>query len=62
MDARPLRHPRVAAGELEPYRTLFAEGLPFTFSALGRGGDSAAAFLDGLRDDLQAVGAFEKRH
>jgi hypothetical protein len=48
--------------ELQPYGPLFAEGLPFAFSALGRGGGSASAFLDGLRDDLQAIGAFEKRH
>jgi hypothetical protein len=49
-------------GELEPYRPIFAEGLPFSFSVLGRGGDSADAFIEGLRADLQAISAFEKRH
>jgi hypothetical protein len=46
--------------ELEPYSSLFTEGPPFTFSALGRGGPSAAAFLAGLREDLQAIVACEK--
>jgi hypothetical protein len=48
--------------ELETFAPLFNEGLAFAFSALGRGGDTPAAFLAGLRDDLQAIGAFHKRH
>jgi hypothetical protein len=46
---------------------LFADALAgqdrlFIVSALGRGGDTAAAFLDGLRQDLQAIAAFRARH
>src|SRR5262249_16171505 len=54
--------PASRLGELEPYRPLFSEGLPFAFSVLGRGGESPDAFIQGLRDDLEAVSAFEKRH
>jgi hypothetical protein len=53
--------PATRLSELEPMAALFADGPPFVFSALGRGGDSAT-FLNGLRDDLRLIGAFEKCH
>jgi hypothetical protein len=48
--------------ELDSFEGLFTPGMPFAFAVLGRGGDSAAAFLDGLGADLQAVEAFRSRH
>ena len=54
--------PAARLGELESYTALFGEGPPFMFSALGRGGESAAAAIAGLRDDLQAIAAFQQRH
>jgi hypothetical protein len=47
-------------GQLEPYAALFAEGPPFTFSALARG--EGASLVPGLRDDLKAISAFHKQH
>ncbi len=54
--------PAARLGELASYAALFAEGPPFAFSALGRGGDSTSAFLGSLRDDLRAIAAFHKTH
>ena len=54
--------PAARLDELESFAAVFAEGPPFLFSALGRGGDFASAFINGLRDDLQAIAAFHKRH
>src|SRR5262249_11038725 len=53
--------PAARLGELEPFAALFAERPPFAIAALGRGGD-AAAFVEGLREDLREIGALEKRH
>ena len=47
--------------ELDAYAELFAEGLPFRFSALGTGGDDTPAFLDALDSDLAAIRRFRNR-
>jgi hypothetical protein len=41
---------------------LFSKNAPFAFSALGRGGESAGAFLAGLALDLEAIRAFREAH
>jgi hypothetical protein len=41
---------------------LFRECPPLAVSALGRGGQDAAAFRDGLRQDANDVGEFRRRH
>lgn len=44
-----------------PYQNeLFTESPPARFSALGRGGDTAAQFLENLDADLLAIGAFNR--
>jgi hypothetical protein len=49
--------------ELAPFHDeLLQSGPPFVFSALGRGGTDADTFLAGLRDDLDAIAAFQRRH
>jgi hypothetical protein len=54
--------PAAQLAELAPFHELFQDGPPFAFSALGRGGSTAAEFLDGLRADLEAIKAFRNRH
>jgi hypothetical protein len=55
--------PAARLSELAPFQEgLFQTGAPFVFSALGRGGNSAAEFLSGLQADLEAVTAFRERH
>jgi hypothetical protein len=41
---------------------LLAQGPPWTFSALGRGGETLEEFLNNLPADLDAIGAFRQRH
>jgi hypothetical protein len=49
--------------ELAPFHdTVFADGPPFVFSVLGRGGATTTEFLAGLQADLQAVTTFRTRH
>src|SRR5437660_12910682 len=47
--------PAVRLGELAPFDSLFHDNPPFVFSALGRGGGTADAFLRRLTDDLTAT-------
>src|SRR5262249_49286034 len=54
--------PAARLGELAPFDSLFHESPPVVFSALGRGGDTAAAFLQGLSDALAAIAEFRERH
>jgi hypothetical protein len=54
--------PAARLGELAPFAGLFAEGPPFAFSALGRGGSISADFLTGLQADLAEIASFEERH
>ena len=54
--------PASRLGELDAFEQLFGHGPAFTFAALSRGGESAAALVAGLRDDLQVIGAFQKKH
>jgi hypothetical protein len=51
--------PAARLAELEPYYELFREGPPWSFSVLGRGGNTHEEFLEGLRADLKAVASFE---
>ena len=49
--------------ELAPFHDeLFAHGKPFSFSILGRGGNTVAEFLAGLREDLRDIAGFRERH
>jgi hypothetical protein len=48
--------------ELDRYQELFTHGRPFVFSALGRGGNTGADFLDGLGADLKEITTFCNRH
>jgi hypothetical protein len=49
--------------ELEPYvRELFAAGPPLSVTALGRGGDTAEAWVQGVRADAEAIAHFLARH
>ncbi len=53
--------PTQKLAELAAYdASLFQTAPPFRISALGRGGDTAAAFLSGLEADLSAMRAFEQ--
>ncbi|HZT79013.1 MAG TPA: hypothetical protein VFA26_02225 [Gemmataceae bacterium] len=54
--------PAARLGELMPYLPeLFADGPPLAVSALGRGGNTLREFLEGLRDDLEALLAFRAK-
>jgi hypothetical protein len=55
--------PAARLGELASFQEgLFQAGPPFVFSALGRGGNSAAEFLSGLQADLEEIATFRERH
>jgi hypothetical protein len=54
--------PASRLAELAPHAGLFEQGLPFAFSALGRGGNTVDEFLNGLRADLADIAAFRARH
>jgi hypothetical protein len=55
--------PAARLGELSPFVVdLFRSGPPLAVAALGRGGNTAAEFADGLRADLQALAAFSGQH
>jgi fumarylacetoacetase len=55
--------PAARLAELAVYHEeLFGDGPPFAFTVLGRGGSTAAEFLDNLRLDLEAAAAFRQRH
>src|SRR5207249_3714131 len=54
--------PAARLGELAPFDSLLHDHPPFVFSALGRGGDTGDAFLQGLSDDLAAIAEFRVRH
>ncbi|WP_456427245.1 hypothetical protein [Rhodocaloribacter sp.] len=54
--------PTTRLADLAPYAPLFAEAPPFRFAVLGTGGPDAAAFLDALDADLDALAAFHARH
>lgn len=55
--------PAARLAELDSFaEELFQTGPPFAFSALGRGGETAAEFLKALDADLAAIACFRKRH
>lgn len=54
--------PAARLSELDAFSELFAAGPPFTFSILGRGGESAEAFQAGVQADLGAIQQFRNRH
>jgi hypothetical protein len=55
--------PVVRLAELDPYMPeLFASGKPLALAALGRGGDTAEAWAEGIRADAQALAGFRARH
>jgi hypothetical protein len=55
--------PAARLTELSPFvAELFREGPPLAVSALGRGGTDVAAFRDGLRQDVNDITDFRRRH
>jgi hypothetical protein len=55
--------PAARLAELSPFvDELFRDGPPLSVSALGRGGADAAGFRDGLRQDVNDVTDFRRRH
>src|SRR5689334_20933712 len=55
--------PAARLAELSPFvDELFRTGPPLAITALGRGGDTAAEFTEGLHADLQTVAEFRGRH
>jgi len=48
--------------DLRPHQRLFKEGDPYAFSVLGTGGDTADAFRDAFRDDLDVIETFHEEH
>jgi hypothetical protein len=55
--------PASRLAELSPYvDKLFRDGPTLAISALGRGGKDAAEFRDGLRDDVNDVADFRRKH
>ncbi|MCH7720120.1 MAG: hypothetical protein IH988_03900 [Planctomycetes bacterium] len=48
--------------DIAPYASLLADGEPWAFSVLGRGGEDAESFNDGLAEDFALIDAFVKRH
>jgi hypothetical protein len=52
--------PAARLAELAPFQQLFQEGPPFTFSALGRGGNKIPDFGLGVLADLRAIDSFLK--
>jgi hypothetical protein len=55
--------PATRLGELSPFvAELFRSGPPLAVAVLGRGGNTAAEFTEGLRADVQAVAVFNGQH
>ncbi len=54
--------PATRLAELEPHAHLFSSGPPAPFAVLGRGADTAQAFVKGIADDVEAVARFRARH
>jgi hypothetical protein len=55
--------PAVRLGELSPFiGELFNDGPPLAVSALGRGGKDVAGVRDGLRQDVNEITDFRRRH
>jgi hypothetical protein len=54
--------PAARLTELAPYHDLFGQGPPWTFTVLGRSGNTDDEFLEGLRADLEAIATFGERH
>lgn len=55
--------PAARLNELSPYvDELFRDGPPLAISALGRGGNDKASFLEGLKQDLRDIDSFRARH
>lgn len=55
--------PAARLNELSNYvDELFRDGPPLAISALGRGGNDEAIFLEGLKKDLEDIESFQKRH
>lgn len=55
--------PAARLAELAPFQDeLFQSGAAFRFTALGRGGAGAEAFLTGLHSDLRDIASFRQRH
>lgn len=55
--------PATRLGELSPFvDELFRDGPPLAVSALGRGGKDAAEVRDGLRQDVNDINEFRRRH
>lgn len=48
--------------DIAPHASLLADGEPWSFSVLGRGGEDADSFNDGLTKDFALIDAFVKRH
>lgn len=48
--------------DITPYESLLADGRPWSFSVLGRGGEEADSFIEGLVEDFALIDAFVKRH
>ena len=54
--------PATRLAEFDAYADLFYHRPPFRFSLLGRGGDDAAAFLNGLDRDVKEATDFADKH
>jgi hypothetical protein len=55
--------PAARLAELSPFvDELFRDGPPLDVAALGRGGKDATEFRDGLRQDINDITAFRRRH
>ncbi|MCZ7648520.1 MAG: hypothetical protein M5U26_25215 [Planctomycetota bacterium] len=54
--------PAARLAELDAFHELLALGAPFGFAALGRGGAAREAWLEGLREDLEALASFLGKH
>src|SRR5262245_39946773 len=55
--------PASRLSELSPYvAQVFRDGPPMAISALGRGGNDEASFLEGLKQDLADIDWFRARH
>jgi hypothetical protein len=55
--------PAARLGELSRFvEPLFRVGPPLAISALGRGGNTVAEFMEALRADVEAIETFRRRH
>src|SRR5947209_3444107 len=55
--------PAAGLSELSPYvDELFRDAPPLAMSALGRGGKDSAEFRDGLRQDVNDIADFRRKH